>query len=137
MNILEIASRKIWNLHFVYLFHTYSGSDNCSGEAVGAEDNFVFCKPTDTEVSASVLAEVEYPSIMSFFVVFSLVCLWLWIIAKRVDQNLVNFTCWISHCSSSNVHNFEHLLLTMICGETTLVFIYHFYIYLLDQNNVK
>ena len=83
MNILEIASRKIWNLHFVYLFHTYSGSDNCSGEAVGAADSFVFCKPTDTEVSASVLAEVEYPSIMSFSVVFSLVCLWLWIILPK------------------------------------------------------
>ena len=51
---------------------TYSGSDSCSGDAVGAAQTLVFDIPTDIEESVSALVEVEHLSIIFlFFVVFS------------------------------------------------------------------
>lgn len=54
------------------LSNTYSDSDSCSGEAVGAAQTLVFDIPTDIEQSVSGLVEVEHLSIiLLFFVLFS------------------------------------------------------------------
>ena len=52
--------------------NTYSDSDSCSGEAVGAAQTLVFDIPTDIEQSVSALLEVEHLSIILLvFVLFS------------------------------------------------------------------